>query len=148
MRYVYDTFSFFTVCGGSSTGSIHKHRNFTVFTVKTMAKTLYVGNLPYSWTGDNLRELFAQAGAVTSSSVISDRDSGRSKGFGFVDMESDDDAQKAIEQFNGYSAEGRELRVNEARPKEERPRFGGGGGGARNGGFRSRSFGSRNDYNN
>lgn len=115
-----------------------------------MAKTLYIGNLPYTYTGDQLRELFSQAGAVTSASVISDRDSGRSKGFGFVDMESDADAQKAIDQFNGYNAEGRELRVNEARPKEERPRFGGNGGtgGGRSGGFRSRSFGSRSDYQN
>lgn len=102
-----------------------------------MASTLYIGNLPYSATGDQLKDLFSQAGNVVSASVISDKFSGRSKGFGFVDMATAEEAQAAIEKFNGYSMEGREIKVNEARPREERPRgsFGGGNkfGGSRGG---------------
>lgn len=81
-----------------------------------MAKKLYVGNLPYSVTSDSLRDYFAQAGAVTDAVVISDRQSGRSKGFGFVEYEKDEDAAKAIEMFNGKDMDGRKLVVNEARP--------------------------------
>jgi len=87
-----------------------------------MAKKLYVGGLPYSATGDALKELFAQAGTVESATVITDRMSGRSKGFGFVEMSSDEEAQKAIETFNGKEFEGRNLTVNEARPMEDRPK--------------------------
>ena len=86
-----------------------------------MAKKLYVGGLPYSTTEDALRSAFAAAGAVDSATVIIDRMSGRSKGFGFVEMSSDEDAQKAIEMFNGKDFEGRKLTVNEARPMEARP---------------------------
>ncbi|MBN1920833.1 MAG: RNA-binding protein [Anaerolineae bacterium] len=96
-----------------------------------MESKLYVGNLPYSTTEEDLRELFSQAGAVTSVALIKDRDSGRSKGFGFVEMESAADAQAAIAKFNNYEYQGRNLTVNIARPREDR---GGGGGG---GGFRS-----------
>ncbi|HEV3244732.1 MAG TPA: RNA-binding protein [Candidatus Paceibacterota bacterium] len=93
-----------------------------------MAKKLYVGGLPYSTTEDELRDAFAGAGSVTSASIIMDRMSGRSKGFGFVEMSTDDEAQKAIDLWNGKDFGGRTLTVNEARPMEERPRNGGGGG--------------------
>lgn len=107
-----------------------------------MAKKLYVGGLPYSTTDDSLKELFSQAGSVESAIIINDKMSGRSKGFGFVEMSSDEEAQKAIELFNGQDFEGRKLTVNEARPMEDRPkRTGGFGGGASRGGF-----GGRRDY--
>ena len=92
-----------------------------------MEAKLYVGNLPYSIRDDSLQELFAQAGNVVSATVITDRESGRSKGFGFVEMSSSEEADKAIQMFNGYSVDGRDLRVSVARPREERPRGGGGG---------------------
>ena len=98
-----------------------------------MAKKLYVGGLPYSTTEDELRDAFAGAGSVSSASIIMDRMSGRSKGFGFVEMTTDEEAQKAIDMWNGKDFGGRTLTVNEARPMEERPRGGGGGGG---GGYR------------
>ncbi len=98
-----------------------------------MESKLYVGNLSYSTTEEDLRQLFSQAGNVKSVSVIKDRDTGRSKGFAFVEMSSDEDAQKAISQFNGQSFQDRSLKVNVARPREDRPRGGGGGGGG--GGF-------------
>jgi RNA recognition motif-containing protein len=98
-----------------------------------MESKLYVGNLSYSTTEDDLRQLFSQAGNVKSVSVIKDRDTGRSKGFAFVEMGSDEDAQKAISQFNGQTFQDRSLKVNVARPREDRPR-GGGFGGPRGGG--------------
>ena len=82
-------------------------------------KKLYVGNLDYAVTGDQLGELFAQAGKVLSSAVISDKYSGRSKGFGFVEMNSEEEAKKAIEMFNGKDFEDRAMIVNEARPQRE-----------------------------
>ena len=85
-----------------------------------MQNRLYVGNLPWSATDDSLREFFAAAGSVQSATVISDRDSGRSKGFGFVEMSTEEEAQKAIEMFNGKDMDGRPIVVNIARPKEER----------------------------
>ena len=87
-----------------------------------MGQKLYVGNLPYSATDSTLSDLFSQAGTVTSASIITDRMSGRSKGFGFVEMSSPEEAQKAIEMFHDKEHEGRKLTVNEARPKEDRPR--------------------------
>lgn len=98
-----------------------------------MAKKLYVGGLPYSTTEDDLREAFAQAGTVSSAIVIMDKMTGRSKGFGFVEFGSDDEAQKAIDLWNGKDFGGRTLTVNEARPMEARPRreSGGWGGGDR-----------------
>jgi RNA recognition motif-containing protein len=84
-------------------------------------KKLYVGNLDYGVTGDQLGELFGKAGKVVSSVVIADKYSGRSKGFGFVEMESDADAKKAIEMYNEKEHEGRKMIVNEARPPRERP---------------------------
>ncbi|KKS77037.1 MAG: RNA-binding protein (RRM domain) [Parcubacteria group bacterium GW2011_GWC1_43_11b] len=87
-----------------------------------MAKKLYVGGLPYRTTDSDLRQAFEQAGAVESATIIMDRATNRSKGFGFVEMTNDDDAQKAIELWNGKDFDGRRLTVNEARPLEERPR--------------------------
>jgi len=82
---------------------------------------LYVGGLPYSTTSDELKNHFAQAGSVATATIITDRMSGRSKGFGFVDMDGDEDAQKAIDMWNGKELDGRRLTVNEARPMEDRP---------------------------
>ena len=98
-----------------------------------MSKKLYVGNLPYSATEATLRELFATCGEVTSVSIITDRDSGRSKGFGFVEMATDAAAQQAIGQINGKNVDDRAITVAEARPQRERSNFGGGGGGGRGG---------------
>ena len=98
-----------------------------------MAKKLYVGGLPYATTDDELRDAFSQNGTVTSASIIMDRMSGRSKGFGFVEMSTDEEAQAAIDAWNGKDFGGRTLTVNEARPMEERPRNSGGGAG---GGYR------------
>ena len=104
-----------------------------------MATKLYVGGLPYSTQEDALKELFAQAGSVTSAVIIMDKMSGRSKGFGFVEMSTNEEAQSAISMFNDQEFEGRKLTVNEARPMEARPpRTGGGGGyggGGGNGGY-------------
>jgi RNA recognition motif-containing protein len=96
-----------------------------------MDNKLYVGNLPYSMRDDDLQQHFAEFGAVNSAKVMMDRDTGRSKGFGFVEMGSRDEAQAAIRGMNGQSFEGRALVVNEARPREERPAGGFGGGGRR-----------------
>ncbi len=98
-----------------------------------MAKKLYVGGLSYSTTEAALKDLFAQAGAVDSASIVMDRMTGRSRGFGFVEMASDKEAQAAIEMFNGKELDGRSITVNEARPQESRPRTGGfeRGGGSR-----------------
>lgn len=99
-----------------------------------MAMKLYVGNLSFQTSSEDLQQLFAQAGTVESASVVEDRDTGRSRGFGFVEMASSEEGQKAIEQFNGTDFNGRNLTVNEARPREDRGGRGGGGGG-RGGGF-------------
>lgn len=110
-----------------------------------MAKKLYVGGLPYATTDAELKDAFSQCGAVDSAVIIMDKMSGRSKGFGFVEMSSDEDAQKAIDQWNGKDFGGRTLTVNEARPMEERPRRdfrgGGGGGGGGYGGGRGNGGG-------
>ena len=112
-----------------------------------MSKKLYVGNLAFQTTSQDLQELFAQAGTVESASVIEDRDTGQSKGFAFVEMSSDEEAASAIEQFNGKELAGRMLKVNEARPRENRGGggrgFGGGGnrGGYGGGGNRGGGFG-------
>lgn len=99
-----------------------------------MGNKLYVGNLAYSVRDESLHQSFSQFGTVTSAKVMMDRDTGRSKGFGFVEMGSDAEAQAAINGMNGQALEGRAIVVNEARPREERPGgFGGGGGGSRGG---------------
>ena len=94
-----------------------------------MAKNLYVGNLSYGMTDSDLQNLFGPHGTVQSAQVIMDRDTGRSKGFGFVEMGSDQEAQAAIQALNGKEVDGRSLTVNEARPRPEGGRGGGGGGG-------------------
>ena len=85
-----------------------------------MAKRLYVGGLPYSTNEDGLKSTFSQVGTVESASIVMDRMTGRSRGFGFVEMSTDDEAQKAIEMFNGKDFEGRKWTVNEAKPMEQR----------------------------
>ncbi|KQW68661.1 MULTISPECIES: RNA recognition motif domain-containing protein [unclassified Methylibium] len=105
-----------------------------------MGNKLYVGNLAYSVRDDDLQQAFGEFGAVTSAKVMMDRDTGRSKGFGFVEMGSDAEAQAAIEGMNGQSLSGRAIVVNEARPREERPGgfrgpYGGGGAGGGGGGY-------------
>lgn len=112
---------------------------------------MYVGGLPYSTTSQALQDAFAAAGAVESATIITDRMSGRSRGFGFVEMVNDDDGAKAVEMFNGKDFEGRTLIVNEARPMKERA-AGGDGGGFRPrrpsgpGGFRGRSDRQSRDF--
>lgn len=96
-----------------------------------MAKRLFVGGIPYTITDSQLNEMFAQVGAVVSATVITDRMTGRSKGFGFVEMEKDEDADKAIQTLNGTEIEGRKIAVNEARPRPEQS---------------DRSFGPRRDF--
>ena len=99
-----------------------------------MAKRIYVGGLPYSATDQDLEQMFSPSGQVNSATVVSDRYSGESKGFGFVEMENEDDAKAAINSLNGTQMNGRSLTVNEAKPREDRPRTGGGGGGGGGGG--------------
>ncbi|MFA4975130.1 MAG: RNA-binding protein [Candidatus Paceibacterota bacterium] len=113
-----------------------------------MATKLYVGGLPYSVQEDALKELFAQAGLVTSAVIIMDKMSGRSKGFGFVEMATAEEAQAAISMFNDQEYEGRKLTVNEARPMEARPprQSGGGYGGNSNGGYGGGNRGGRREY--
>ncbi|MEK7212628.1 MAG: RNA-binding protein [Patescibacteria group bacterium] len=104
-----------------------------------MSKRLYVGGLSYSTSQNALQDAFAQAGTVENTTVVMDKMTGRSRGFGFVEMTNDDDAQKAIEMWNGKELDGRRLTVNEAKPMGERPpRRGGFGGG--------RDFGGQNSY--
>jgi RNA recognition motif-containing protein len=100
---------------------------------RKMGNKLYVGNLSFRVTSDDLQEYFATAGAVESANVVMDRETGRSRGFGFVEMATDDDATNAIAQFNGQEYDGRNMVVNEARPREEGGRGGGGGGRGRGG---------------
>ena len=97
-----------------------------------MSMKLYVGNLSFQTTSDELQTMFAQAGTVESVSLIEDRETGRSRGFGFVEMSTKEEGAAAIQQFNGKDMGGRALNVNEAKPREDR----GGGGGGRNGGSR------------
>lgn len=105
-----------------------------------MGKKLYVGNLPFSATEAELTEMFSQVGAVDSVRLITDRESGRSKGFGFVEMSSDEAAETAVNEINGKELQGRKLNVSEARPQE--PRSGGGG---YSGGSRTSSYGGSDD---
>ncbi|MEP7342912.1 MAG: RNA-binding protein [Acidobacteriota bacterium] len=99
-----------------------------------MSMKLYVGNLSFQTTDEDLQGLFAQAGSVESVSLVTDRDTGRSRGFGFIEMGSKAEGEAAISQFNGTEVHGRSLTVNEAKPRENR-NGGGGGGGGRGGGF-------------
>jgi RNA recognition motif-containing protein len=104
---------------------------------------LYVGNLSFSTTGEDLEELFGQVGSVQSANVVEDRETGRSRGFGFVEMSSKEEGENAISEFNGKDLNGRSLTVNEAKPRENRP--GGGGGGGR-GGYGGGGGGGRGGY--
>ncbi len=99
-----------------------------------MSMKLYVGNLSYQTSSDDLQQMFAKAGTVESASVVEDRETGRSRGFGFVEMSSNEEGKAAIEQFNGQEMGGRALNVNEAKPREDRGGSRGGFGGNRNGG--------------
>ncbi len=108
-----------------------------------MGKKLYVGNLGYGVSSSDLEQLFAPFGTVTSAQVIADRETGRSKGFGFVEMSTDEEAQAAIQGLNGQEHDGRALTVNEARPREERRGGGGGGRGGRGGGYGGGGRGGR-----
>jgi RNA recognition motif-containing protein len=108
-----------------------------------MGRKLYVGNLSYGVDSSQLQELFSAHGTVESAEIIADRETGRSKGFGFVQMSTDDEAQAAINALNGQNHEGRPLTVNEAKPREDRPRSGGGGG---RGGFGGGGGGGRGGY--
>lgn len=114
-----------------------------------MSMKLYVGNLAFQTSSEELQELFAQAGTVESASVVEDRDTGRSRGFGFVEMSSKEEGQAAIAQFNGKEINGRSLTVNEARPRENRGGgggFGGGRSGGRSSGFGGGGGGGRSRY--
>src|SRR3979411_1126129 len=94
-----------------------------------MSMKLYVGNLSFQTSSEDLQQLFAEAGTVESASVVEDRETGRSRGFGFVEMATKEEGEAAIQQFNGKEVNGRNLNVNEARPREDRGGRGGGGGG-------------------
>ena len=98
-----------------------------------MSMKLYVGNLSFQTSSEDLQQLFSQAGTVESASVVEDRETGRSRGFGFVEMSTNEEGQAAIQQFNGKDFNGRNLTVNEARPREDRGGNRGGGGGGRGG---------------
>ncbi len=106
-----------------------------------MSMKLYVGNLAFQTTSEDLQQLFAQAGTVESASVVEDRDTGRSRGFGFVEMSSKEEGEAAIAQFNGKEVGGRALTVNEAKPRENRSGGGGGGRGGYGGGGGNRGGG-------
>jgi RNA recognition motif-containing protein len=115
----------------------------SIFPEALMGKKLYVGNLPYSVSDSDLQRMFEAHGSVVSAQVIMDRDTGRSKGFGFVEMGNDSEAQSAIADMNGKEVDGRSLTVNEARPK---PEGGGGGGRGGYGGGRGGGGGGRGGY--
>ncbi len=106
-----------------------------------MSTKLYVGNLSFNTTNQDLQDLFAQVGTVESATVVEDRETGRSRGFGFVEMSSKEEATAAIEQLNGKEVDGRGLNINEARPREERSGGGGGRGGYGGGGNRGGGYG-------
>ena len=103
-------------------------------------QNLFIGSLAYTTNDDSLKAHFEQVGPVVSARVITDRETGRSKGFGFVEMENDDDNQKAIDQLNAKELDGREINVSLARPKEDRPQRDSNGGGNGGGSFRQRSW--------
>ena len=110
-----------------------------------MSTKLYVGNLSFNTSNEDLQELFGQAGTVESANIVEDRETGRSRGFGFIEMSSKEEAQTAIEQLNGKEVDGRSLTVNEAKPREERSGGGGGnrGGGGGRGGYGGGGGGNR-----
>lgn len=106
-----------------------------------MQQNLFIGSLAYATTDDSLKAFFEQVGPVSSARVMTDRETGRSRGFGFVTFENEDDNQKAVDQLNGQELDGRAINVSLAKPREERPRRDGNGGGRDGGGsFRQRSW--------
>jgi len=105
-----------------------------------MSMKLYVGNLAFQTSGDDLQQLFGQAGTVESANIIEDRETGRSRGFGFVEMASSEEGHAAIQQFNGKEVDGRQLKVNEAKPREDRGGSGGGGRGGYGGNGRNSRY--------
>ncbi|MCW3055105.1 MAG: RNA-binding protein domain, partial [Chthonomonadales bacterium] len=111
-----------------------------------MAKRIYVGGLPYSATEEDLENLFSSIGAVKDATIITDRYTGQAKGFGFIEMDNDEEADAAINALNGTQMGGRTLTVNEAKPREDRPRTGGGGGGYGGGGGGGRTGGGGGGY--
>ncbi|MFW5695116.1 MAG: RNA recognition motif domain-containing protein [Alkalispirochaeta sp.] len=111
-----------------------------------MAKTLYVGNLNFRTDEEGLRAAFSEYGTVTDARIVMDRDTGRSRGFGFVEMEDDSAAESAIEGMNGADLDGRPLRVNEAQPRGDNRRGGGGGGGRGSGGYGGGRDGGHGGY--
>jgi RNA recognition motif-containing protein len=112
-----------------------------------MSMKLYVGNLSFQTSSFELEELFATVGTVESATVVEDRETGRSRGFGFVEMASQEDGEKAIAEFNGKEVSGREIKVNEAKPREDRGGYGGGGGrGGYGGGGRGGNRGGGGGY--
>ncbi len=111
-----------------------------------MAKTLYVGNLNFRTDEEGLRAAFSEYGTVTDARIVMDRDTGRSRGFGFVEMEDDSAAESAIESMNGADLDGRPLRVNEAQPRGDNRRGGGGGGGRGSGGYGGGRDGGHGGY--
>ena len=121
-------------------------REVYCFSINTMAQKLYVGGLPYSTTDQELADAFAASGSVTSASIVTDRMTGRSRGFGFVEMSTEEEANAAIDMWHGKEFGGRMLTVNIARPKEDRPAGGNGGNGG--GGDRGprRDYGPRRDF--
>src|SRR5205814_1801913 len=129
---------------GPSTATVHRSQSDFAASFHSLRKgeryismstKLYVGNLAFQTTSQELQEMFATAGTVESASVVEDRDTGRSRGFGFVEMSTKEEATSAIDQFNGKELGGRALKVNEAKPRENRS-FGGNGGGGNYGGKR------------
>lgn len=111
-----------------------------------MSMKLYVGNLSFQTSSDDLQQLFSQAGTVESANVIEDRETGRSRGFAFVEMASKEEGNAAIQQFNGHEVGGRALNVNEAKPREDRGGSRGGFGGGRNGGGGNGGYGRTSRY--
>ncbi len=111
-----------------------------------MATKLYIGNLSFDTTENDIRDLFSAFGTVTSCNLIMDRMTDRSRGFAFVEMSSPEEAEKAIAEMNGKDVAGRALTVNEAKPREDRPRGGGGGGGGYGGGYGGGGGGGRGRY--
>jgi RNA recognition motif-containing protein len=124
-------------CIATNNNNQCKRYKYKLKEIKNMAMKLYVGGLAYSTNDQELEQLFAQFGKVSSAVVIMDRDTGRSKGFGFVEMDDIKEAQNAMKELDGKEVSGRKITVNQARPQEDRrPRSGGGGGGGNGGGFR------------
>ena len=125
-----------------------RHFIFSLSMQKDMEKKLYVGNLSYNTTADDLRTLFSQAGVVETVDLIKDRESGRSKGFAFIEMSTQSEAEKAISMFNGQNFDNRALKVNIARPREEKPRRSGGYGGYdnRRSGYNNRDRNTKKSY--